>query len=210
MTGKCHYDRRVGVARLQRSVLWLVYLLACLGLIGCSSHKTAQTPLTDDYGQSDGDRFRENVNGFAVLADLFVAAGNTVTIDDRLSTETHDTADVIVYAPDEFGVPLPATVQWFNDWLEAKPGRTLIYIGRDFDALPLYWRKLLAKKNPPLTAEQAAEATTQLNEAQKQFDLDRARVPESATCDWFTVVGSAKHRDVRTLSGPWSEGVDAS
>ena len=36
----------------------------------------------------------------------------------------------------------PGVVNWFERWLRAKPNRTLIYVGRDFDAAPWYWRKI--------------------------------------------------------------------
>ena len=51
-------------------------------------------------------------------------------------------------SPDDFQPPSPDVAVWFESWLATRPHRTLIYVGRDFDAAPWYWRKMEAEASP--------------------------------------------------------------
>jgi hypothetical protein len=190
---------------LIRRFVPLGLLLPIVAVIaGCS--KSTDPPLGTSYGQGDEEQFQTSVNGLSVLADLFTKAGDSVFIEDNLSPQIKATADVIVWAPDDFGVPGVATIQWIDAWLRAKPGRTLIYIGRDFDAEPVYWRKILVQTPAP----DAAAVKRQLDRAEQRFQLERKQIPQDARCEWFSIDNSQPHNDVRTLSGDWSTGIDAS
>ena len=112
-----------------------VLLLALACCAGC--RKELQTV----YGQRSGPGATESVNGTAVFAEMFEAAGHRVSSWSSLSPRL-DQADCVVWFPDDFQPPSPDVVNWFERWLRAKPQRTLIYVGRDFDAAPWYWRKI--------------------------------------------------------------------
>ena len=117
--------------------LGAVLALALAWSAGC--HKELQTV----YGQRNGPGATESINGTAVFAEMFEAAGHRVSSWSSLSPRL-DQADCVVWFPDDFEPPSPGVVKWFEGWLRARPQRTLIYVGRDFDAAPWYWRKMEA------------------------------------------------------------------
>ena len=112
--------------------------------------------------------------------------------------------DTVVWLPDDFGAPEEQVCDWFDEWLAEGPNRTLIYVGRDFDAAPLYWRKvqpLVAPESQPLYQERALEA-----EFSRGWQRSQAR--DRLECPWFEIQLHGR-RDVHELAGPWSVGIDA-
>jgi len=176
--------------------------LALIALCGCGKSEDDESP----QGGHGLVRFSASVNGLTVLGDMFTAAGHTVSLRKTLSPVLTDAVDVIVWAPDDFNVPDSDTCEQVDRWLRDKEDRTFIYIGRDFDARPLYWRKIIAKAPQVDRAKYQKE----LDEAESMFLAQRATRPENAQCSWFKFDGQAAHRDIRSLDGDWAEGIDAS
>ena len=174
-------------------------LLALL-LTGCGEE------LVTEYGARSGLEGEMSVNGTSVLADMFKAAGHRIGTWHTLSPRLKERADVIVWFPDDTEPPSQEVVDWFETWLYEEPGRTLIYVGRDFDAAPGYW-KTVAVGAPPADA---TEIALRQSEAQNDFLTDRVALPSSEDWTWFTMEGTLKHREVRTLDGSaeWLAGVD--
>jgi hypothetical protein len=141
-----------------------------------------------------------------VLADMFERAGHKVTSWRRLSPRLQQRADCIVWFPDDFQPPPPKVRKWLEDWLEARSDRTLIYVGRDFDAASWYWREIA----PGAPADQAAEIRMRKLTAEADFQSQRLKIPASEDCEWFTVRGASQPREVRTLEGDprWVKGID--
>lgn len=185
----------------------LVPLLAFLS--GCGEELDSQ------YGLRSGAIGGKSVNGTAVLSEMFRQAGHRVHSWRWLSPKL-DQADVIVWAPDDYEPPTPEVRQWLEEWLaghshsdnwrEPAAERTLIYIGRDYDAAPAYWKAV----QPLATPQQAAEYTRRLSEAIAWENTERADLPKSKIAGWFTLDGAPKRKPVNKLSGPWSEGIDPS
>jgi hypothetical protein len=175
-------------------------LAACLMLAGCAKR------IDTLYGQRRGPGAEKSVNGTGVLADMFTRAGHKVFSWRRLSPRLSERADAIVWFPDDFEPPTPEVRRWLEDWLIDEPGRTLIYVGRDFDAARWYWKRI----QPDVPDDQQAELQRRLGEAGGDFKTARTKTPASVDCQWFTVQGPYRHRDVRTLSGDpeWLRGVD--
>ena len=89
--------------------------------------------IKDDYGESRGHSGKQSVNGTAALVDMFEQAGCKVRRWSRMSPRLQS-ADVIVWIPDSFSAPSVAHRRFVDEWLQDDAGRTLIYVGRDFDA----------------------------------------------------------------------------
>ena len=86
-------------------------------------------------------------------------------------------------------------------------GRTLIYVGRDFDAAPWYWEKVL-----PLCSAEQAETIRRHAELDRQIcNIRREDLPKSADCEWFTVRRNDHPHKVRSLSGEpdWTGGIES-
>ncbi len=163
--------------------------------IGCARESGESGELPTTYGSGAG--LETSVNGYNVLAGMFAKAGHAVSTRTALTPLLRDWADTIVFAPVSFAPPEPETVGWMEKWLQGKSGRTLIYIGRDFDAEPLYWRKAKLKAG---TADQPEIARRSLA-ALARVKIERA-VESGGKCAWFEIV-KGMHRDVRKLEGPW-------
>ena len=172
----------------------------CLAMTGC---ERTSDDLESEYGQRSENRLASSVNGYGVLADMFAKAGHTVSTQSDLNPELKESADVIIYAPDDFAPPNQVIVNWFEQWLNGKAGRTLIYIGRDFDAAPIYWRKI----RPQVPAKQQPEVDRRLRQAEADYRARRRAIPKEAEGNWFNLDGTMAHRDVRSLGGFWSPGV---
>ena len=121
-------------------------------LVGCSSRD-----IETQYGRRVGSE-PASVNGTGVLADMFQRAGHAVFTWQSLSPKLSRRADCIVWFPDDICPPDRKTRGWLEHWLEARPGRTLVYVGRDFDAAPGYWDAVLpgARQTSPARSRPAS------------------------------------------------------
>ena len=84
----------------------------------------------------------------------------------------------------------------------------MIYVGRDFDAAPWYWEKVL----PLCSGEQAEAVRRRVERARDHYKFHCKDLPKSADCGWFTVRRGDRPCKVRSLSGEsdWTEGIEPS
>jgi hypothetical protein len=157
------------------------------------------------YGQRTGATWT-SVNGTSVLGKMFEQAGHTVFSWRMLSPRLRRRADCIVWFPNDFHPPKQQACEWLEAWLREKAGRTLIYVGRDFDSAVWYWDDI----RPRAPADQQQEILRRKLEAQGDFRKNLLPSGTTEECDWFTVQGGRKHRKVCTLAGEpeWIEGID--
>jgi len=139
---------------------------------------------------------------------MFERAGHKVLARTSLSPWLRQNADCIVWFPDDFRGPSPQVQTWLVGWLAEEPERTLIYVGRDFDAAPRYWEKIRALA----PASQLAEIQRRKAAADLLFNEQRARLRENEDCGWFKVDVKPAPRQVSSLEGEpeWLAGVDPS
>lgn len=192
----CCRKKTMAVRRLSAAgLLWLA-----IGLVGCRDSTTIQTA----YGQRRGAD-GQSVNGTRVLSDMFDAAGFRVYTWKYLSPRLKN-YDVVLWAPDDFALPNQKTVDFFDGWLSSQGTKTLIYIGRDFDAAAAYWDRILASA----PADQKLELWRRRAQASAHHAAERLAMPAEpdAACEWFTVKRDKPATWARDLTGPWSEGVD--
>lgn len=177
----------------------LLLLVAC---VGCTPRESLDTA----YGKTGGTPGGKSVNGLSVLADMYEAAGCEVYTTNRFSPRLSQ-ADTIVWAPDDFEPPSAEHREYLENWLTEGIGRTVVYIGRDYDATPDYWRQALPHAPPEL----AAEYHRRLAKAIADWNSERLRAPaKDSFAGWFKLVAGGAKRKVTTLDGPWADGVDAS
>ena len=156
------------------------------------------------YGQRRGSGAAESVNGTAVLAALFEQAGHRVHSSVELNRRL-DKDQTVVWIPDSFEPPSTEARQFLDAWLQAEPGRTLVYIGRDYDAASEYWRQMLAQ----VDNERYDDYLRRLAHAQSEFAARRCEFPQRESCEWFVMKGDQPTRKIPDLDGPWAAGVDA-
>jgi len=161
-------------------------------------------PLPTVYGRRRGSEAGRSVNGTAVLADLFRRHGHQITTVTRLSPRL-DKFDTIVWVPDDFAPPDEAHRDRLEQWLKDGYGRTVIYVGRDYNAAIDYWNRM-APTAPP---ETASEALHRQAEARAAWEAERSQMPEFEYARWFTAVRDKKPRKCDSLAGPMADGIDA-
>jgi len=172
--------------------------LLCVG-IGCTPTDVAST-----YGKRRGSEGGPSVNGTAVLAGMFEEAGHRVSSWSRLSPKLEE-CQTIVWFPDDFAPPTVEQRDFLEWWLSRNTGRTVVYVGRDFDAASVYWRQVL----PGAPPEQKLEVMRREATARAAHDAARNRMPDADLAEWFTVHRDEPYRKVDSLTGPWSAQVDA-
>jgi hypothetical protein len=69
---------------------------------------------------------------------------NYRVINERVITPRIDDVEVIIWFPDRWEAPGEQVIERFERWLSTGDNRTLIYVGRDYDATSDYWQHLLA------------------------------------------------------------------
>ena len=177
--------------RIAFGIRWLLAVGLAVAA-GCGGEQ-----LDGTYGRRRGSPGGESVNGTAVLGEMYREAGSTVASRRFLSPKIHD-YDVIVWAPDDFQPPDDDVRGFLEDWLARGPKRTLVYIGRDYDAEIAYWEAIL----DAAPAEQRVEVLRRLARARAAYAARRASMPDDQATDWFSM-----HRDRRpgrTGSQRWS------
>ncbi|MFO0903268.1 MAG: DUF4350 domain-containing protein [Pirellulales bacterium] len=181
----------------QRAVLLLLVPLALS--LGCQPDD-----INRQYGQRRAAVGADSVNGTAVFAKMYEQAGHKVTTWRRLSPKLHQ-YDTLVWFPDTLDVPSPRERQFLDQWLARDSSKVLVYVGRDFDAGPLYWKKMETNAPPG----QAGEIASRLSDALSDHNAARNRASQDAYARWF-VRRNGKGEQVQSLRGPWAEGIDAS
>jgi hypothetical protein len=188
------------VRKLVRRCALVAFFALIVVTSGC------QDGVDSTYGRRSGIPGGESVNGTAALAELVQAAGHQVSSTGHLSPRLFERADTIVWAPDDFEPPSAPVRAWFERWLAAGAGRTLVYIGRDFDATPGYWTAVRGS----VAAGDLPEVDRRLAEAEADFLAERKFMPANEDCGWFKCQGSRKPRQVRAVSGDsdWLDSLD--
>jgi len=180
---------------------WLAAVLTVV-LAGCGTQEIDRT-----YGKRRGAEGEASVNGTAVLARMFELAGHEVRTRSYLSPRAEE-FDVIVWFPDDFQPPGEEPQEFLEEWLYGGRGRTLIYVGRDYDAAIDYWESMMTGAPP----EQSVEILRRLARARAEHARARAVMPEAAECRWFQVRRGGTPRGAgrrgetpAMLQGPWAD-----
>lgn len=196
---------QLGARLVIAALVVLVLLIAGLILHALGFFSPPRETLPTTYGQRRGYTGARSVNGTGVLAGMLEKAGHKVRSVTRLSPNVNK-AEVIVWAPNDYKPPTKEQRDWLENWLRGGYGRTLIYIGRDYDAAPNYWRDV--KPNAPPREEQNYERNLASAEVNYTSSREPPKAPEYAR--WYTWRDDGKVKTVTQLSGPWAEGIDAS
>jgi hypothetical protein len=184
----------------------MMILLASLAIVGCDEEEEGAVPFDSTYGEGVKSEGRYSVNGTAVFANMFESAGHNVRFSTRLDSRVRS-SDVIIWAPDSFLGPNEQERRWFESWIREETGKTLIYIGRDYDGELPYWSKVIRSSS----GDTKANAQQRFNQAIIRHEALRQRTPETQELDWFTIDMSRSNRFVRDLTASdsyWLDGIE--
>ncbi len=157
--------------------------------------------LDTQYGSSSGNYWPTSINGTDVLATMFSDAGFEVSTRRVLITSSMENVQTIVWFPDDIHAPDEEVCAWFDEWLASGTDRTLVYVGRGYDAEPVYFAKML-----PLVAKD--QKKSYLEQLAGRSTIRPPKVPASdMKCEWFSIDGPEPTL-ATSLRGPWSTDVD--
>jgi hypothetical protein len=177
-------------------------LLIVVGTL-LGSRRDEQLPTA--YGRRRGSDAGRSVNGTAVLADMFKDAGHRVTTLNRLSPRV-EKYDVIVWFPNDFKPPTAEQREYLEQWLKTGFGRTVVYVGRDYNAEIDYWQRVLQEAPPEL----ASDSLRRQAEARAAWEAERSQMPEKEYARWFTTRRDGKPLPYGQLGGPWASDLGTS
>ncbi len=191
-----------------------ITLLGCcmttfLVLTGCD---TRPTTVDTQYGRLTGAKYRNSLNGTRIFAEMLKSTNKKVDRYGRLTPKI-DKYNTIVFFPSDRSAPNQETVDRLETWLRDGWNRTLIYVGRDFDAEIDYWKEMLDHPDE----SQKAHARRRLAQAMADQDQNRCSTstawtvttspyPATLDCDWFTST-QLSDRSATSLDGPLAKGV---
>lgn len=160
-----------------------------LAVVGVSILRGAgsSSALDSSYGRSMGS----SVNGTGVLTKLLQNQGHEVRIAWQLTDNLAGWADVIVRFAFVPGPPDEDEADWYQDWLDGRPRRALVYVVRDYDAGEDYWKLVLDQLGDPADADAAARPKRTLRKLEAG-----CRGCPPRRCTW----------PIRTYGSPWCRG----
>lgn len=167
-------------------------------------NQKARQSLAVGYGRRDGTAHYTSVNGTRVLAEMFRKRGDRVSTITRLTPKVAARAQIIVWFPDDFEPPTQKQREFFENWLATHPYTTLVYVGRDYNAAPDYWRDVQAFATPQDEALIAQERAF----ADSSWQSERAQLADSTYGYWFTVRKGPKRVQQGTFDGQWEGAFD--
>ena len=190
--------RRAGMQFFRAGVIAIAF---ALGLSGCSKE------IETYYGRRAG----ESVNGTGVFSNLLSDRRHEVRTAVRLTDELSLWADLIVRFAPQGGPPDREEAAWYAQWLNAAPGRRLIYVPHDYEAQFEYWDDVIAHFTAKTPRKVVDRAEIRRNNANRWSTFVAARPKQKADAEsWFDVVPATGPPVVcKTLGGPWAIGIDA-
>ena len=186
-----------GAGTLPRAFAWNATAALLLAAGGCAND------LDTRYGGTSGRYQSTSVNGVDVLGGMFEDTGRNVLVRRMLITSSMERVQTIVWFPDDLRAPGAEVCDWFDRWLASGNGRTLVYVGRNYDAAPSYWRAM----------ESRVEGDQQRYYRGRVWEQELFEKPpvagERMTCEWFTIQRRVGQR-AEKLGGPWASGINPS
>lgn len=185
--------------RLLKSILCVCSLAIVMSLLGCGRSGNGVR-----YGESVGFDGVSGLSGYGTLRKLFQSQGYR-TFTARSLSRSLNSMQVVVWTPDTNTPPSKLARDFFDGWLkEGSGGKTLIYVGRDYNASGEYWKQMVERE--PIGSKTDAFVEEMLVRLQDvQSDLT-----EKVFARWFEVDPNQVGGRVNGLRGAWSEGINVS
>jgi len=181
--------------------LALMALALSMLLAGCNQ------PIDTSPGRSRN----LSINGTGTFAELLRQRGHEVRAARRATEKVADWANVIVRFSLNPGLPDREEGDWLVDWLEAQPGRKLVYVVHDFDGESEFWDAVLASLPKDASESWSEQVKRNRDKARSWVGELPPKAKQPADKDeWFSINPKpGLPTTCKTLDGPWAEGVDA-
>lgn len=185
--------------RLLKFTFCIFSLAILVSLVGCGRPGNGVR-----YGESVGFDGVSGLSGYGTLRKLFQSQGYR-TFTARSLSRSLDSMQVVVWTPDTNTPPSKVARDFFDEWLKGgNGGKTLIYVGRDYNASGEYWKQMVERE--PVGSKTDAFVEEMLVRLE-DVKLD---LTEKVFARWFEVDPNQLGSEVNGLRGAWAEGIDVS
>jgi hypothetical protein len=155
--------------------------IACCVVLLSISTANLSAQLASKYGRKSGQGYKGSVNGTQALIETIEKYGYSVGVRSSISPKI-SRYDTVFWFPDTFNGPSARVEERLTEWLEGKSRRTLIYVGRDYDAASEYWHDLAQS----YSGAQQAIALRQWS-LHRSEHLRRRQRKDLKSCSWFSL-----------------------
>ncbi len=186
---------------MKKTSQFSIAVILLLTVAGCGRNDYLPT----EYGKVIGEQGGTSVNGTSILYGMFREKGFQTKRFRKISPRLKRFG-TIIWFPDDYRCPSQEVVDELQAWLDDGYSRTLIYVGRDFDAQIGYFEQLLEVAGPA----EREELNRSLAEAKLSQDSRiRSYVgnEETQNCDWFQIK-RVPTREFKSVSGPLAADTD--
>ncbi|HBT78563.1 MAG TPA: hypothetical protein DEB39_16955 [Planctomycetaceae bacterium] len=132
-------------------------MLCMICMTGCQTWHDGMVFYDDNW---------RSINGADVFHDMCKAGKHKVRRTRFVSKRYKRIDTVVWFCDDEMGVPDQDAIDWFEKWLEDRPGRTLVFVPRTYETDVDYWEKTVPLSKP---ADQW-KAEAKLREAESHLE----------------------------------------
>ena len=214
---------RTRAIRHGRIVSILCAVVAVIGVLATGCRTRSLVPSTG-YGRISGSGYADSLNGTRAFRNLLVDSGFAVKKIDKLTPRLDRFQHAVWFVADR-RAPTEEAVERWEQWLREGYDRTLIVVGRDFDADVLYWQDLLGQTSDPVAREfyryrlALAKSRQDLERTRPVYDFSGPSIaptpaPSAAPagapalqCDWYHLETTSEFRG-RHFRGPVGEVVN--
>jgi len=200
----CSHTRDFNRSSIKTRLANLLVILT-IGIVTSNTIAQDEDDIDRTYGEGNQSEGAYSINGTGVLADMFRNAGSEIFYSRILGTPARR-ADVIVWAPNSYRLPGEEEVAAIEQWLAAKPGRTFIFIGRDYDATMDYWVEV----TKDATDDEKILLALKMLDVWGAFQVKRMQLEDGEDCGWFTMNAESTVKTIKNLEGDpaWLAGTE--
>jgi hypothetical protein len=188
---------------LARSLILVLTGLLLICAMGCGS----KTELNTEYGKISNQGQTASINGTRALAEMFRQQGLTVSRQLAISPRLHR-FQTIIWFPDRRQVPSQEVVDALEEWLDEGYSRTLIYVGRDYEAT-LNYLEQVRDKTEIENQEEFFRLIAEARVAELKVEEDVNQIVSAQQCDWFEQKPASRRKPAKRIRGDLTKGVSA-
>ncbi len=167
--------------RMRERRCWSI-VIGFLAITVFSGTVVGQSELRTGYGRCRGLQYATSINGTAMLKH-FLESQNCDVVVNRTLSPAIENFDLLIWAPDSWDVPSESVIERINLWLRSGQNRTLVYIGRDYDASMEYWQNVINT----VTGEPRELALRELSQSRLNWLAQSGESLQQLDCEWFTI-----------------------
>ena len=182
-----------------------ILVILTISIFTFSATAQEEDDIDRTYGEGNQSKGAYSINGTGVLADMFRNKGSEIFYSRILGAPTRR-ADVIVWAPNSYRLPGQKEIEAIEQWLAAKPDRTFIYIGRDYDATMDYWVEV----TKDATEDEKILLALKMLDVWGAFQVKRMQLEDGEDCGWFIMNAESTVKTIKSLEGDptWLAGTE--